>query len=89
MASHITISTSWCGLISLLLGVANRASSQVDPEAIRALFIDEGDDLELRARDKEVAERERKLAQHRWAAKLGDDGEHRPVTSSIDQIAEE
>jgi hypothetical protein len=38
MGSHIITSTSWCGLISLSLGVANPAAGQVDPQRAEAYF---------------------------------------------------
>ena len=38
MASHVITSTSWCGLVSLLLGVANPASGQVDQQRAEAYF---------------------------------------------------
>ena len=37
-ASHIITSTSWCGLISLSLGVANPAAGQVDQQRAEAYF---------------------------------------------------
>ena len=38
MASHVITSTSWCGLVSLLLGVASPASGQVDQQRAEAYF---------------------------------------------------
>jgi len=38
MGSHIITSTSWCGLISLSLGVANPAAGQVDQQRAQAYF---------------------------------------------------
>jgi hypothetical protein len=38
MDSHIITSTSWCGLISLSLSVANPAAGQVDQQRAEAYF---------------------------------------------------